>query len=86
MKANSLKRVIGCMLAVTMLLGLVACGQQAQQPSQTPGQSQETQMSAKNEETPAPGTGTPATDGETGKTLVVYSSATPSGGMWPPGR
>lgn len=75
MKANSLKRVIGCMLAVTMLLALAACGQQTQQPSQAPGQSQETQMPAKNEETPAPGTGTPVTDGETGKTLVVYSFA-----------
>lgn len=76
MKANPLKRVIGCMLAVTMLLALAACGQQAQQPSPTPGQSQETQTPHKNEETPAPEAGAPAADSENGKTLVVYYSAT----------
>ena len=73
MRTTPLKRVIGCILAMTMLFALAACGQQA---PQAPGQSQETQTSAKNEETPAPETGTPATDGENGKTLVVYYSAT----------
>ena len=73
MRTTPLKRVIGCILAMTMLFALAACGQQA---PQAPGQSQETQTSAKNEETPAPETGTPATDGENGKTLGVYYSAT----------
>ncbi|HIZ55626.1 MAG TPA: flavodoxin [Firmicutes bacterium] len=70
------KRLLSCLLTGTMLLVLAACGQpsvpttQSQDP-QTPGSS-ETQP----QESFQPETIETAIDGESGKTLVVYYSAT----------
>lgn len=69
-------RFTALLLTGVMALALAACGQQANQSSQTSSQSQETQTPTQNEDTSVPETGTPTTDGETGRTLVVYYSAT----------
>lgn len=81
MKTNPLKRVIGCILTITMLLALAACSQQAQQPSQTldPGQETQTPDTSEKESTPEssqPEETEPSTNDTSGKTLVVYYSAT----------
>ena len=81
MKTNPLKRVIGCILTITMLLALAACGQQAQRPSQTLDPGQETQTPDTSEkgstpETSQPEETEPSTNDTCGKTLVVYYSAT----------
>ena len=85
MKANPLKRVIGCILTITMLLALAACGQQAakasRQTSQTldPGQETQTPDTSEKESTPEtsqPEETEPSTNDTSGKMLVVYYSAT----------
>ena len=81
MKANPLKQVIGCILAMTMLVSLAACGQQTQQ-IQTPGQNQETQtpdsQGTQTPETSQPEDADSSEGAGDGKTLVVYYSATGS--------
>lgn len=74
-------RFAALLLAGIMALSLAACGQQAQQPSQPPDPGQETQTPDTSEkestpETSQPEETEPSTDGTSGKTLVVYYSAT----------
>lgn len=69
MKRNILKKWMSCLLAVSTLFALTACGSNnATSQTPSPGQSQETTVPEESE--------LPATDESGGGTLVVYYSAT----------
>lgn len=80
---KNMKRQIGCLLAGTLLFALTACGQQPPQQSQASAESQTAQESTSSEDAQISSSlqaaeNESSEESESGKTLVVYFSATGS--------